>query len=177
VLLAEAPRQLPQTSYTVLVAESTMHFSRNMRATVGSRTLNSSSVTLARVPNLAACLAPDFFFIYAGACRLACNQLVGAAGPGGGLASPIRRRVLVFAFGLGALISGMCNMRRNSGGTVRLTTDVSSSRCSGVGRGACSRRSWCMRWLTDCGSEGVDEEAVDRELCKEGWTYEGFVVV
>jgi hypothetical protein len=34
-----------------------------------------------------------------------------------------------------------------------------------------------MRWLTDCGSEGVDEEAVDRELCKEGWTYEGFVVV
>jgi hypothetical protein len=72
----------------------------------------------------------------------------------------------------------MRSMRRNSGGTVRLlTADVSSSRCCGVARGACSRRSWCMRSLTDCGSEGVDEEAEERELWSDGWTYEGFVVV
>lgn len=80
-------------------------------------------------------------------------------------------RARVLAFGLGALTSGMCNMRRSSGGTVRLlTTDVSSSRCSGVALGACSRRSCCMRWLTVWGSDDDEEEAGERELCSDGWT-------
>jgi hypothetical protein len=35
-----------------------------------------------------------------------------------------------------------------------------------------------MRWETVCASAGVDEEeAEERELCNEGWTYEGLVVV
>jgi len=133
--------------------------------------LNSSFVTLASVANLTAPFSDSafFFFIYAGACRLVCNQLEGAAGPGGGLTPPMTLRVRVFAFGLGALTSGMCRMRRSSGGTVRLlTTEVSSSRCSGVALGACSRRSCWMRWLTVWGSDDEDEDAGERELCSEG---------
>jgi hypothetical protein len=94
---------------------------------------------------------------------------VGAAGPGRGLAAPLTRGVLVPAFGLGALTSGMCRIRLSSGGTVRLlTSDVMSSLCSAVARGACSRRNCAMRWLTDWGTEGA-EDAVARELWSEGW--------
>lgn len=76
-------------------------------------------------------------------------------------------RVRVPAFGLGALTSGMCRMRRSSGGTVRLTPTVSSSLCSGVGRDACSRRSCWIRAFTDGGSEGPDG-GEDRVLWREG---------
>jgi len=140
----------------------------------GIRTFLSSLETCAKVPNLAAPLlsASAFFFLmYAGAWRLVCSQLLGAAGPGGGLEPPTTRRVLALAFGLGALTSGMCRMRRSSGGTVRLlTAAVSSSRTSGVALGACSRRSCCMRWLTVCVPAGDDTVAGARELCNEGWT-------
>lgn len=74
--------------------------------------------------------------MYAGAWRLCSSQLLGAAGPGGGLVAPRTLRPRVPAFGLGALTSGILRIRRNSGGTVRLTPDAASSRCSGVGRGA-----------------------------------------
>ena len=140
----------------------------------GIRTFLPSLETRAKVPNLAAPLlsaSAFFFLIYAGACRLVCSQLLGAAGPGGGLVPPMTRRVLALAFGFGALTSGMCRIRRNSGGTVRLlTADVSSSRAWGVALGACSRRSCCMRWLTVGDSEGDDEAAGARELCNDGWT-------
>jgi hypothetical protein len=100
-----------------------------------------------------------------------CSQLLGAAGPGGGLAPPVAlMRILVPAFGLGALTSGMCKMRRRSGGTVRLlTTEAISFLCSIVARGVCSRRSWAMRWLTVWGSAGA-EEIVARELWSDGCT-------
>lgn len=82
--------------------------------------------------------------VWAGAWRLCCSQLVGGAGPGGGLAVPP--------------------------GTLRVRVPaptVSSSLCSGVGRDACSRRSCWIRAFTDGGSEGPDG-GEDRVLWREG---------
>lgn len=55
------------------------------------------------------------FLAYSGAHLLRLSQLVGAAGPGGGL-SPCNRRLP--GFGLGASTSAMCRMRLRSGGTL-----------------------------------------------------------
>ena len=81
--------------------------------------------------------------------------------------SPVRR---VPGFGRGGSISGIFKICRNAGGTVRcVTTSVISFHLSGLGLGACSRRSWFIRSLTVLGAEGVVEgEAL--ELSKDGWT-------
>jgi hypothetical protein len=137
------------------------------------RTLESSSVTRARWLNRDAARSPGFFqpysLVWFGAYLLLRSQLVGAAGPGGGLVPPGPLvRNLVPAFGFGALTSGICSIRLRSGGTVRLlTTECISFLCSIVARGACSRRKCAMRWFTVCGSDGA-EDAVARELCRDG---------
>jgi hypothetical protein len=131
--------------------------------------LNSSSCTLASQQNLPTaascpCLVPIPF----GACLLAANQLPGAAGPGGGL-SPARNLRREPGFGGGASTSASCNRRRSCGGTVRWdTTSVTSFMRCEVARGVCSRRSWEMRSLTDCGGAGF---AVAARVAGVAWGF------
>ena len=146
-------------------------------------TLNSSSCTLANRQNLpTAASCPNLVLTPFGACRLPLSQLLGAAGPGGGL-SPARNRRREPGLGGGASTSAICSRRRRCGGTVRWdTTSVNSFMRSGVGRGVCSRRSWEMRSLTDCGAAGpaVASRADAGGACgfmerKAGWCFLGML--